>query len=69
MALALLLLPGCGVAGHQEATGIADDDVPYGLLDPDAIAVVPQPTGQVVELCLLRGDLLVRVPRGSRRRI
>ncbi len=54
---------GCGVSDRTSATEIARDAVPYGLLDPDAVAVVPEPSGRVVELCLLRGDALVSVSR------
>jgi spore germination protein GerM len=57
------LASGCGLGGSGTATGIADDAVPYGLLDPDAAAVVTQPEGRAVELCLLRDDALVPVLR------
>lgn len=57
------LLAGCGLSAGETATGIDDDDVPYGLLDSDAAAVVSPPEGRAVELCLLRGDVLVPVNR------
>lgn len=60
---AALLAPGCGIPARDAATGIADDDVPYGLLDPEAGTVSSPPAGQVVELCMLRGDQLVPVLR------
>lgn len=54
---------GCGLSGSDTATGIPDANVPYGLLDPDAAAILTQPQGPRVELCLLRDDLLVPVER------
>lgn len=58
-----LLVTSCSVSASNRAAEISDDAVPYGLLDPDATAVVPRPGGQEVGLCLLRGDLLVPVTR------
>jgi spore germination protein GerM len=58
-----LVLAGCAIESQGRAREIPDDGVPYGLLDPDAAAVVPQPIGQAVELCLLQGDALVPVER------
>jgi hypothetical protein len=62
-ALLGLLVAGCGVSSSGRASPASDDAVPYGLLDPDAAAVVPQPSGRDVELCLLHGDQLVPVAR------
>ena len=58
-----LMVAGCGVSTRDSATGIPDEAVPYGLLDPDAASVVPQPSGRAVELCLLRDDQLIPVQR------
>jgi spore germination protein GerM len=63
VALAVLLVAGCGISSSDRATPAPDDAVPYGLLDPDAAAVVPQPSGRDVQLCLLQGDQLVPVER------
>jgi hypothetical protein len=60
---AVIVLGGCSVSTGDTETSIDDDSVPYGLLDPDAIAVVPQETGSQTDLCLLRGDALVQVTR------
>jgi spore germination protein GerM len=54
---------GCAVSPRDDATPVDGDRVPYGLLDPDAAAVLPQQSGRRVELCLLRDHLLVPVVR------
>jgi spore germination protein GerM len=59
----VVALSACGVATSDSATRIDDDSVPYGLLDPEAIAVVPLADGSDVGLCLLRDEQLIVVDR------
>jgi spore germination protein GerM len=61
--IAAMLVTGCAVSAGKTAVTVDDAEVPYGLLDPDAAAVVPPPSGQAVDLCLLRDDQLVPVSR------
>ena len=58
-----VILAGCSVSTADRATSIDDGSVPYGLLDRDAIAVVPRETGSDTQLCLLRDDQLVSTTR------
>ncbi len=63
IAVMLMSLAGCAVAGSERATEIGDDQVPYSLLDPEAPAAVPIVGGRGIEVCLLDGEELVVTER------
>ncbi len=55
----------CAVPAERRAHVIADDDVPFELLDPDAPAAIPAALGEteLVTLCFVREDRLDPVER------
>lgn len=63
LAVGLLAFPGCSPLTEGEAHEIADDAVPFDLLDPDAPALIPETKGVTVSVCLVGNDLLVATDR------
>lgn len=63
LAVGVLALAGCSPLTEGEAHEIADDAVPFGLLDPDAPALIPETEGVTVSVCLVGDDLLVATSR------
>lgn len=62
-ALLLITGAGCGIGEERDARSQHHDDVPFELLDPEAPALVPDPAGLPVTICLLSESALRPVPR------
>ena len=62
-ALVAVISAGCAVRADRTVAHIDDGDVPYGLLDPSAPAVIAVPGGRFVPVCLLEDGKLVTVQR------
>lgn len=56
-------LGACSPSAEHGANEVADDAVPFALLDDDAPALIPQAGGTSATLCLVRGDRVVPVTR------
>lgn len=54
--LVLVLVGGCSIQRTERVTRIDDEDVPFGLLDPDAPGVAAVPGGQQIAIYLLDED-------------
>lgn len=61
--VALLLLGACAVSTDRPAAQIADESVPFSLLDPEAPAVTAEPEGRSFSICLLDEDRLTPAER------
>lgn len=65
VAAVVALSTGCSVPSQSRAQ-VVDDRVPFGLLEPDAPPLLPQPgsaTTEPVTLCFVRGSRLASVVR------
>lgn len=56
LAILAVALTGCAVHPSDRAESVADDDVPYALLDPHAPPVVAVPGGTAISVCLVASD-------------
>jgi hypothetical protein len=64
VAAALGLAGGCSVSGESKARAARDDTVPFDLLEPDAVPLLPSPSAgstKTVSLCFVVDDGLVVV--------
>lgn len=60
-----LALAACGVGGERAPHAVKDDDVPFGLLQPNAPTLVPRttaPASTPVTLCFVQEDHLAETP-------
>jgi spore germination protein GerM len=63
LAIVLLMLSACAVRPDRTVLRTEDKDVPFGLLDPSAPAVISVVGGRPVSVCLLDEAKLVTVQR------
>lgn len=63
LAVLALAVGGCGVGVQERGRTTTDAEVPYGLLETDAPALIPPRGTEAVDLCLIRDDRLVTTTR------
>lgn len=61
--VAVLVAAGCSPLTDSQPHEVADDAVPFDLLNPDALSLIPETTGVAVTVCLVGNDLLAPVTR------
>lgn len=66
IAAGLVLLSGCAVASEHKAVPVADNSVPFALLEPDSAPAAPVTTviaGSTATIYLVKNSLIVPVER------